>query len=95
MATLAAWAATQPFATEPWAQSIIILVGFIATSFGVSVTPNGFSESQMRKIEAEKAEIIGNTRLVVSEYDAPEPETTADDLNRQVAEFNQGQAGAS
>lgn len=95
MATLAAWAATQPFATEPWAQSLIVLIGFIATSIGVSVTPNGFTESQIRKINAEKADIIGNTKLVVPEFVAPEPELSAEDLNRQVAEFNQGRTEES
>lgn len=94
LATVAAWAATQPFATEPWVQTAILFVGFVATAAGVSVTPNGFTNSQMKKISSEQADIIGNTRLVVPEFEnEPEPELSAEDLSDQVAKFNQERFG--
>ena len=90
LATVAAWAATQPFAAEPWVQTLILLVGFAATAAGVSVTPNGFTQSQLKKINEEQAEIIGSTSLVTPEYLEPEqePEDHATDLSIQVEEYN-------
>lgn len=85
-ATVAAWAATQPFATEPWVQTLILIVGFVATTAGVGVTPNGFTDSQVRKLRDEQAEIIGSTRLVVDEFEGTEQEPV--DLDTQVREFN-------
>lgn len=93
LATIAAWAATQPFATSPWAQSLIVLVGFAATAAGVSVTPNGFTNSQMRKINAAQADIIGSTKLVVPQFAPPEPELSAEALAEQVEEFNRERFG--
>lgn len=90
LATVAAWAATQPFATDPRVQTGILLVGFLATSFGVSVTPNGFSKSQLDKVHSEQARIIGSTKLAVPEYRGEEQELEQDtpSLDEQVREFN-------
>ena len=93
LVTVAAWAATQPFASEPWVQSLIVLVGFAGTAAGVSVTPNGFSTSQLRKIDEEKAEIIGSTKLVVPEFAEPVKEQTASGLVDLVDEYNRVQHG--
>lgn len=64
LATVATWAATQPFGTEPIVQIAILIVGFLATVFGVSKTKNGVSKSQVAKIQERRAEIIGNTPLI-------------------------------
>lgn len=96
LATVAAWAATQPFATEPWVQTFILLVGFVATAAGVSVTPNGFTQSQLKKINEEQAEIIGSTKLVTSEYLEPEqePDDQIASLDAQVEAYKQDRFGA-
>lgn len=95
LATVAAWAATQPFATEPWVQTLILMIGFAATAAGVSVTPNGFTPSQLKKINEEQAEIIGSTSLVTPEYLEPEqePEDPTPDLEAQVEEYNRERFG--
>lgn len=95
LATVAAWAATQPFATEPWVQTLILLIGFAATAAGVSTTPNGFTQSQLKKINEEQAEIIGSTSLVATEYLEPEqePEDQSPSLESQVEEYNRERFG--
>lgn len=95
LATVAAWAATQPFATEPWVQTFILVVGFLATAAGVSVTPNGFTKSQMKKINREQADLIGSTSLVSTEYLEPEqePEDQSPSLESQVEEYNRERFG--
>lgn len=65
LVTVAAWAATQPFAAEPWVQVGILIVGFLATVFGVSQTKNGLSGSLIQKLDDDRAEVIGSTPLVV------------------------------
>lgn len=65
LATVAAWAATQTFAAEPAVQAGILIVGFLATVFGVSQTKNGLSKSLVQKLVNARAEVIGNTPLVV------------------------------
>lgn len=52
VATVLAWAASQPFADNPSVQTAILLIGFILTCLGVRVTPNGWSNSQLAKIAA-------------------------------------------
>lgn len=64
LVTVAAWAATQPFATEPLVQVGILIVGFLATVFGVSQTKNGVSKSLVQKLDDDRAEVIGDTPLI-------------------------------
>ena len=65
LVTVAAWAATQPFAAEPAVQVGILIVGFLATVFGVNKTKNGLSKSLVQKLDNDRAEVIGSTPLVV------------------------------
>lgn len=64
LATVVAWAATQPFATSPGWQMVILIAGFLLTALGVKSTKNGFSKSQVEKINRAQAEYIGTTPLV-------------------------------
>lgn len=49
--TLGAWAASQ-WASEPWAPTLTLVVGFVATVFGVSKTPNGITKRDVRSLES-------------------------------------------
>ena len=96
LATVAAWAATQPFATEQWVQALIMLIGFAATAAGVSVTPNGFTPSQLKKINHERSRIIDSVPLVPPESvdenqgtEEPDPELEQESLEEQISQFNQ------
>lgn len=64
LATVLAWAAAQPFALDPRWEIGITLAGFVLTVFGVKNTKNGFSKSQVEKINRAQAEYIGTTPLV-------------------------------
>lgn len=64
LATVVAWAATQPFAASPGWQMVILIAGFLLTALGVKSTKNGFSKSQVEKINRAQAEYIGTTPLV-------------------------------
>ena len=64
LVTTAAWVATQPFGTEPAVQFGVLIVGFLATVFGVKFTKNGVSKSQTETLNAERAELIGDTPLI-------------------------------
>lgn len=92
LATLVAWAAAQPFAADARVQVVILLVGFVLTTLGVKVTPNGISKSQMQKIGQAAAYHIDATPLAVLEPKQSEPEDDAenapDDLEAMVADYN-------
>ena len=96
LATVAAWAATQPFGSDYRVQILILLVGFLATAAGVSVTPNGFTQSQLRKLNEEQAEIIGSTKLAVPQFEeeTPEEDTTGAELEDLVQRYNEDRYGA-
>lgn len=65
VATVLAWLVSQPFASDPRVQFAVLIVGFLLTVFGVKKTPNGISASQVKKFNAERARVIGETPLVV------------------------------
>lgn len=91
LATVAAWAATQPFATHPGVQMFILVAGFLATVVGVGVTPNGFTKSQLEKVNREQGRIIGSTKL--ADPDLVPAADDGEDLDSLVAEYNQRQVG--
>lgn len=90
VATVLAWVASQPFAVDPRVQTGVLILGFLLTVFGVKKTPNGWSDSQVRKIRDHHADVVGGTKLAVP---VQEPSTVDDsgapDLDSQVSEFNQ------
>lgn len=93
VATILAWLVTQPIAEDPKVQMGILVAGFICTTLGVKVTKNGFSKSQIAKVNNVVAQNIDATPLIpVSpepdiEVD-PEDDGAAEELALQVAEFN-------
>lgn len=93
VATVLAWLVTQPIAEDPKVQMGILVAGFICTTLGVKVTKNGFSKSQVAKVNNVVAQNIDATPLIpVSpepdiEVD-PEDDGAAEELALQVAEFN-------
>ena len=93
VATILAWLVTQPIAEDPKVQMGILVAGFICTTLGVKVTKNGFSKSQVAKVNNIVAQNIDATPLIpVSpepdiEVD-PEDDGAAEELALQVAEFN-------
>lgn len=96
VATILAWLVTQPIAEDPKVQMGILVAGFICTTLGVKVTKNGFSKSQIAKVNNAVAQNIDATPLipVVTEPDEGEPddeEDAAAALAAQVAEFNRAQ----
>lgn len=90
LATILVWLGSQPIAADPTVQMIILVVGFVLTTLGVKVTKNGFSKSQVAKVNAQVADHIDNTDLVVEESNPVEDfiEDTAETLAERVAEFN-------
>lgn len=93
VATILAWLVTQPIAEDPKVQMGILVAGFICTTLGVKVTKNGFSKSQVAKVNNVVAQNIDATPLipVSPEPDievAPEDDGAAEELALQVAEFN-------
>ncbi|WP_339016788.1 hypothetical protein R3O64_09635 [Corynebacterium hesseae] len=90
LATLVAWAATQPFADDARVQVAILLVGFVLTTLGVKVTPNGISKSQMKKFSQANADYVDSQPLVVERpmYQDDGPENASDVLDAMVAEYN-------
>ena len=96
VATILAWLVTQPIAEDPKVQMGILVAGFICTTLGVKVTKNGFSKSQIAKVNNAVAQNVDATPLipVVTEPDEEEPddeEDAAAALAAQVAEFNRAQ----
>nr|DAR52574.1 MAG TPA: hypothetical protein [Caudoviricetes sp.] len=57
VSTLLVWLGTQPFATDERVQAGIFIVGFLLTVFGVKHTKNGWSASQINKINEYGAEL--------------------------------------
>ena len=93
VATILAWLVTQPIAEDPKVQMGILVAGFICTTLGVKVTKNGFSKSQVAKVNNVVAQNIDATPLipVSPEPDievVPEDNGAAEELALQVAEFN-------
>lgn len=96
VATVLAWLVTQPIAEDPKVQMGILVAGFICTTLGVKVTRNGFSKSQVAKVNNVVAQNVDATPLipVVEEPDEEGPEDDDDDedaaaaLAAQVEEFN-------
>lgn len=90
LATVVAWAATQPFAADARVQVIILLVGFVLTTLGIKVTPNGISKSQMRKFSQAGAEYVDSQPLVVEQpvYQDDGPENASDVLEAMVDAYN-------
>ena len=93
VATILAWLVTQPIAEDPKVQMGILVAGFICTTLGVKVTKNGFSKSQVAKVNNVVAQNIDATPLipVSPEPDievVPEDDGAAEELALQVAEFN-------
>ena len=91
VATILAWLVTQPIAEDPKVQMGILVAGFICTTLGVKVTKNGFSKSQIAKVNNAVAQNIDATPLIptdtVPEVD-PEDDGAAEELALQVEEFN-------
>lgn len=87
-ATVVAWLASQPFAASPGWQMFILVVGFLATVLGVKSTKNGFSRSQLAKIGSARAQVIGDTPLVVEPKEVSEPEDEQSRLEDLISEFN-------
>lgn len=93
VATILAWLVTQPIAEDPKVQMGILVAGFICTTLGVKVTKNGFSKSQVAKVNNVVAQNIDATPLIPV---SPEPDIevdleddgAAEELALQVAEFN-------
>lgn len=93
VATILAWLVTQPIAEDPKVQMGILVAGFICTTLGVKVTKNGFSKSQVAKVNNVVAQNVDATPLipVAEEPDEEEPveeEDAAAALAAQVEEFN-------
>ena len=93
VATILAWLVTQPIAEDPKVQMGILVAGFICTTLGVKVTKNGFSKSQVAKVNNVVAQNIDATPLipVVTEPDEEETDVEEDAaaaLAAQVEEFN-------
>lgn len=88
VATMLAWVVSQPFAADPRVQTAVLVVGFLLTVLGVKKTPNGWSESQLEKVQNHRAKVIGETRLAAPVASAVSEDSGAD-LSAQVAEFNQ------
>lgn len=90
VATLVAWASTQPFAVDPRVQVVILLVGFVLTTLGVKVTPNGISKSQMKKFSQANADYVDSQPLVVEQpvHQDDGPENAPDVLDAMVADYN-------
>lgn len=90
LATLVAWAAAQPFAADARVQVIILLVGFVLTTLGIKVTPNGISKSQMRKFSQANAEYVDSQPLVVEQpvYQDDGPENASGVLEAMVDDYN-------
>ena len=93
VATILAWLVTQPIAEDPKVQMGILVAGFICTTLGVKVTKNGFSKSQVAKVNNIVAQNIDATPLIpvspepdIEVY--PEDDGAAEELALQVAEFN-------
>ena len=93
VATILAWLVTQPIAEDPKVQMGILVAGFICTTLGVKVTKNGFSKSQVAKVNNVVAQNIDATPLIpvspepdIEVY--PEDDGAAEELALQVAEFN-------
>lgn len=93
VATILAWLVTQPIAEDPKVQIGILVAGFICTTLGVKVTKNGFSKSQVAKVNNVVAQNIDATPLIpvspepdIEVY--PEDDGAAEELALQVAEFN-------
>lgn len=97
LATVLAWVVTQPFAVDPRVQMGVLILGFILTVFGVKKTPNGFSKSQVAKIDEHRAEVIGSTPLISPVYlgsDTTEIVNTEPvDYDREIAEYNAQRVG--
>lgn len=92
LATILVWLGAQPIAEDPTIQMIILVAGFVLTTLGVKVTKNGFSKSQVAKVNAQVADHIDNTNLVHKDLDLSPVEDfiedTAESLAERVAEFN-------
>lgn len=94
VATILAWLVTQPIAEDPKVQMGILVAGFICTTLGVKVTKNGFSKSQIAKVNNAVAQNIDATPLIPVVEDPYEEEQfveddgTAEELALQVEEFN-------
>lgn len=74
IATLLAWVGTQPFATDERVQFGILIVGFLLTVFGVKHTRNGWSASQINKINEYGAAVRSE---IHDDQAAPSIETNA------------------
>lgn len=93
VATVLAWLVTQPIAEDPKVQMGILVAGFICTTLGVKVTKNGFSKSQVAKVNNVVAQNIDATPLIPVVTEPDEEETDAEEdaaaaLAAQVEEFN-------
>lgn len=88
LATVVAWAASQPFADAAWIQVLILVAGFVLTTLGVKVTPNGISKSQIRKVSNAQAAHVDSTPLVVNQGDGDVVEDNGVDLEAMTAEYN-------
>jgi len=85
VATVVAWAASQPFAASPGVQVGILIAGFLLTVLGVKQTKNGISASQVAAINEERARVISNLQLADTTVEGP---SGGEDLDSLVAEFN-------
>lgn len=89
VATVLAWLVTQPIAENPKVQMGVLVAGFICTTLGVRVTRNGFSKSQVAKVNNVVSQHVDDTDLIPVDADEPdEEEDAAAALVAQVEEFN-------
>ena len=68
---------------------LILVAGFVLTTLGVKVTPNGISKSQIRKVSNAQAAHVDSTPLVVNQGDGDVVEDNGVDLEAMTAEYNQ------
>ncbi|OIR43195.1 hypothetical protein [Corynebacterium sp. NML120713] len=86
--TILAWVATQPFGDTPLVDTAVIFIGFLATTLGISVTPNGLSNSQLRRLREEQNRVIAQRPLRQKPVEDESKKLTGlvDDFNAQIAE---------
>ena len=86
--TILAWVAAQPFGNTPLVDTAVIFTGFLATTLGISVTPNGLSNSQLRRLREEQNRVIAQRPLRPTPVEDESKKLTGlvDDFNAQTAE---------
>lgn len=66
LVSIAAVVVAMPIQLPNWAYIVIVTVTTLATTLGVKLTPNGFSDSQVKKLNEWKAEYIDQVHSYTS-----------------------------